>query len=206
MAVAEHFRDAGRQVLFLCDSVTRLAEAHREVATAAGEALGPNGHPPSLTALLAALTERAGPGAGGAGDVTAVLSVLVAGSDMEEPVADIVRGQLDGHVILSRAIAEAGRFPAVDVLRSVSRALPAAASGAENALLSEVRRVLDLRDASGMMIDSGLYEAGGNPALDRAIALTPKLEAAFARTGLPSVRAAFEELAAAMGQGWDHPA
>jgi flagellum-specific ATP synthase len=137
MAVAEHLRDEGRHVLLLVDSLTRFAEAHREVALTAGEPPSLRAYPPSTAAQLAALAERAGPGPeradGRRGDITAVFSVLVAGSDMEEPVADMTRGLLDGHVVLSRDIAERGRFPAVDVGRSVSRALPACASEPERA-------------------------------------------------------------------------
>ncbi|MEL6588132.1 MAG: FliI/YscN family ATPase, partial [Pseudomonadota bacterium] len=171
MTIAEYFRDKGLRVVFLLDSVTRLAEAHREIATAAGEAAELRGHPASLTPLLARLAERAGPGVGSQGDITAIFSVLVAGSDMEEPVADIVRGQLDGHVVLSREIAEAGRFPAVDVLRSVSRSLPTVASAQENALISEVRRLLSVHDRSDLMVSSGLYERGSNADIDRAMSL-----------------------------------
>ncbi|MEM7709675.1 MAG: flagellum-specific ATP synthase FliI, partial [Pseudomonadota bacterium] len=201
LAAAEHFRDVGRHVLFLCDSVTRLAEAHREIATAAGEDVALRGHPASLTPLLAALAERTGPGAGDQGDITAIFSVLVAGSDMEEPVADIVRGQLDGHVVLSRAIAEAGRFPAVDVLRSVSRCLPAAATGPENDIIVQVRRLLDVQARNELMVTSGLYESGASAEIDRAISVVPRIEALFAESGLPSVRTAFERLAAVLGVG-----
>ncbi|MEM6441887.1 MAG: flagellum-specific ATP synthase FliI, partial [Pseudomonadota bacterium] len=121
LAAAEHLRDSGAHVLLLMDSVTRVAEAHREVALTAGEPPSLRAYPPSTSALLARLAERAGPGPEGAGDITAVFSVLVAGSDMEEPIADMTRGLLDGHVVLSREIAERGRFPAVDLGRSVSR-------------------------------------------------------------------------------------
>ncbi|MEM7489499.1 MAG: FliI/YscN family ATPase [Pseudomonadota bacterium] len=199
LAVAEHFRDAGRHVLFLCDSVTRLAEAHREIATAAGEDVALRGHPASLTPLLAALAERAGPGADGQGDITAIFSVLVAGSDMEEPVADIVRGQLDGHVVLSRAIAEAGRFPAVDVLQSVSRCLPAVATDPENAVIAQVRRLLDVQARNELMISSGLYEAGANAEIDRAIAVVPRIEGVFAERDTETVQASFEHLAGLLG-------
>ncbi|MFN9940191.1 MAG: flagellum-specific ATP synthase FliI, partial [bacterium] len=120
----------GRQVLLIIDSVTRFAEAHREIAVAAGEAAGLRGFPASTPSTLAALCERAGPGAAGEGDITAIYAVLVAGSDMEEPVADWLRGLLDGHVVLDRTIAERGRFPAVDLVRSVSRSLPEVADAA----------------------------------------------------------------------------
>jgi flagellum-specific ATP synthase len=117
MAVAEHFRDLGQHVLLLCDSVTRFAEAHREIALAAGEAPSLRGFPPSTAHQIMSLAERAGPGEDDQGDITAVFTVLVAGSDMDEPVADILRGVLDGHIILDRAIAERGRFPAIDLMR-----------------------------------------------------------------------------------------
>ncbi|TFL18131.1 flagellum-specific ATP synthase FliI [Jannaschia formosa] len=202
MTVAEYFRDQGACVAFFCDSVTRLAEAHREIALGAGEGAELRGHPASLTPLLANLAERAGPGTGAQGDITAVMSVLVAGSDMDEPVADIVRGQLDGHVVLSRAIAESGRFPAVDVLRSVSRALPAAATREENALIAEVRRLLGVMDRSELMVSSGLYDRGSSPDIDRAIALVPRLEEVFTRTGLASPQEAFALVAQQLGRGY----
>ncbi|MEC8195734.1 MAG: FliI/YscN family ATPase, partial [Pseudomonadota bacterium] len=124
MSVAEHFRDAGKHVIFMADSITRFAEAHREVAVASGEMPALRGYPPSTSHMIMSLCERAGPGLEGQGDITGVFSVLVAGSDMDEPIADILRGVLDGHVVLDRKIAERGRYPAVDLLRSVSRSLP----------------------------------------------------------------------------------
>ena len=202
MAVAEHFRDAGRSVLFLCDSVTRLAEAHREVAVAAGEPAALRGHPASLTPLLASLAERAGPGEGEAGDITAVFTVLVAGSDMEEPVADILRGQLDGHVVLSRDIAERGRFPAVDVLRSVSRSLPDAATHEENGIIAEVRALLAVQDRTELMVSSGLYERGASAEIDRAVALGPRLDEIFTATDLPRATDGFRLLAAVLGRAY----
>lgn len=176
MAVAEHFRDAGRHVLFLGDSITRFAEAHREVALAAGETGSLGGYPPSVANMITALCERAGPGAGRAGDITAVLSVLVAGSDMDEPISDTLRSVLDGHVVLDRAIAERGRFPAIDLLRSVSRSLPHAASPEENALIAEARRRLGAYERAEMMIQAGLYTQGTDPEVDAAIAVRPALE------------------------------
>jgi len=181
MAVAEHFRDEGKQVLLLVDSVTRFAEAHRELALARDESASLRGFPPSTASAIAGLCERAGPGTGEAGDITAVFTVLVAGSDMEEPVADMLRGVLDGHVVLDRTIAERGRFPAVDVLRSVSRSLPDAASPQENALLAEARRMLGLYDRSELMIQSGLYTPGSDERLDAAIACHGELDRFLAR-------------------------
>lgn len=195
MAVAEHFRDAGQHVLFLADSVTRFAEAHREIALSAGEASSLRGYPPSTAHQITGLCERAGPGSGSAGDITAVFSVLVAGSDMEEPVADILRGVLDGHVVLDRKIAERGRFPAIDLLRSVSRALPGCASDAENTLISAARQRLGAYDRSEMMIQAGLYSKGTDGALDTAIACFPGLDAFLAEDEPEDVSASFRALA-----------
>jgi flagellum-specific ATP synthase len=194
MAVAEVFRDQGRHVLLLVDSLTRFAEAHREVALTAGEAPSLRAFPPSTANLIAGLCERAGPGPVGTGDITGIFSVLVAGSDMEEPVADITRGVLDGHVVLDRAIAERGRFPAIDVRRSVSRSLPEIASAAENADLAALRRVLTAYENAALMIQTGLYVQGSDPEIDRAIRLWPKLDAFFADHS-PSVGASFVRLA-----------
>ncbi|MDP5307137.1 FliI/YscN family ATPase [Paracoccus spongiarum] len=176
MAVAEHFRDQGRHVLLLADSITRFAEAHREIALAAGEPASYRGFPPSVSNLIMALAERAGPGLEGAGDITGIFSVLVAGSDMEEPVADILRGTLDGHVVLDRSIAERGRFPAIDVVRSVSRSLPDAATQDENAQIGRARAALGSYAESELMIRAGLYAPGSDPRLDEAVKLYPQLD------------------------------
>ncbi len=198
MAVAEHFRDAGEHVLLVVDSLTRMAESHREVALTAGETASLRAFPPSTPGLIAALAERAGPGTAEQGDITAVFSVLVAGSDMEEPVADMARGVLDGHVVLERDIAERGRFPAIDVRRSVSRALPAAATAEENALIATARRILASYETAAPMIQAGLYTAGADAEIDRAVRIWPRLDALFGRTGLESVGAAFTALAEAV--------
>ncbi|MBM9596117.1 FliI/YscN family ATPase [Roseitranquillus sediminis] len=196
--IAEHFRDQGRHVLFMADSITRFADAHREVALAAGESGSLRGYPPSTTQLITGLCERAGPGLEGQGDITAVLSVLVAGSDMEEPVADILRGVLDGHVVLDRDIAERGRFPAVDVLRSVSRSLPGAATEEENRLIALARRRMGAYDRASMMIQAGLYSAGSDPELDAAIKAWPKLDALVAKRDVRSVAESFAALKACL--------
>lgn len=195
MSVAEYFRDLGRQVLFLADSITRFAEAHREIALASGENGNLRGYPPSTTQQITSLCERAGPGFYQTGDITAVFSVLVAGSDMDEPVADILRGVLDGHVVLDRRIAERGRFPAIDVLRSVSRALPEAASDEENALIAEGRQLLGLYDRSEMMIQAGLYSAGSDAMLDHAVEAWPKIDRFIAAPEVVDTRTSFERLA-----------
>ncbi len=194
MAVAEHFRDLGQHVLLLCDSVTRFAEAHREIALAAGEAPSLRGFPPSTAHQIMALSERAGPGVDGQGDITAVFTVLVAGSDMDEPVADILRGVLDGHVVLERAIAERGRFPAIDLMRSVSRSLPDAATPGENAHISEARRLIGAWERAEMMVQAGLYAQGSDPLTDRAIRLWPKLDAFLAGADAASAVDSFKRL------------
>ncbi|MDZ7906083.1 MAG: FliI/YscN family ATPase [Cypionkella sp.] len=202
MAVAEHFRDQGRHVLLLTDSVTRFAEAHREVALAAGEAASMRGFPPSVAHAIMSLAERAGPGPEtGSGDITAVFTVLVAGSDMEEPIADILRGVLDGHVVMDRAIAERGRFPAVDVLRSISRSLPQAASADENQLITLARQLLGAWDRSEMMIQAGLYVAGSDAMVDAAVAIWPALDGFLAEDAPPDgVQGSFVRLAQVLGQ------
>lgn len=200
MAVAEHFRDQGLHVLFLADSITRFAEAHREVALLAGETSELRGFPPSLNQAIMGLAERAGPGRQDIGDITAIFSVLVAGSDMEEPVADILRGVLDGHIVMDRKIAERGRFPAIDLLRSVSRSLPDAATEPENALISEARRLLGAWDRAEMMIQAGLYTKGSDATIDAAMRIWPALDA-FLAEDAPSdgVAGSFRRLAEVLG-------
>lgn len=195
MAISEHFRDKGQHVLLMLDSITRLAEAHREIASAAGEQSSMRGYPPSMINLLAGFAERAGPGADGQGDISAIFTVLVSGSDMEEPVADTLRGLLDGHIVLSRNIAERGRFPAVDILQSVSRSLPEAASEEENRMIGHARRALSIYEESEIMVRSGLYHAGSNPELDLAISLNPGLDA-FASERECDIQSSFQKLQA----------
>lgn len=194
MAVAEHFREQGQNVLFLADSITRFAEAHREVAVAAGEAPVLRGFPPSTAHMIMSLCERAGPGADNQGDITGVFSVLVAGSDMDEPIADMLRGVLDGHVVLDRSIAERGRYPAIDVLQSVSRSLPAAATEAENRLLLQARKLLGLYEMNAMMIRAGLYAQGSDPEIDQAITLWSELEDFLARDDGQTCAHSFQQL------------
>lgn len=194
MSVAEHFRDQGKSVLLLADSITRFAEAHREVAVAAGESPVLRGFPPSTAHLIMSLCERAGPGQNEQGDITGVFSVLVAGSDMDEPIADILRGVLDGHVILDRSIAERGRYPAIDVLRSVSRSLPAAATEAQNALIAKARHLLSVYDSNAMMIRAGLYSTGSDPEIDAAVQIWSELDGFLAKVEKQSVENSFTQL------------
>lgn len=194
MAVAEFFRDRGKHVLVLADSITRFAEAQREVAAAVGEPFGPSGFPASMAQMVMALAERAGPGVVGQGDITAVLSVLVAGSDMEGPVADVMRGVLDGHVLLSREIAERGRYPAIDLLRSVSRALPNAASPEEGKIIARARQLLGAYDRAEMMIQAGLYAPGSDAVTDAAVTAWPALDAFVGASAAASLDDSFEQL------------
>jgi flagellum-specific ATP synthase len=194
MTIAEHFRDQGKHVLYLADSITRFAEAHREVAVASGEMPALRGHPPSVANQIMRLAERAGPGLNGVGDITAVFSVLVAGSDMEEPIADILRGVLDGHVVLDRKIAERGRYPAIDLLRSVSRSLPGAATPQENEQIQNVRRLLGAYAKSETMVRAGLYREDEDPVLDQAIKIWEDLDAFLASPSPDGPAAAFQQL------------
>lgn len=181
LAIAEYFRDRGLHVLCLMDSVTRFAMAQREIGLANGEPPASRGYTPSVFAELPRLLERAGPGharADGrpAGSITGLFTVLVDGGDHDEPVADAVRGILDGHVILSRAIAEQGRYPAMDLLKSVSRTLPHCLSPDQNRLRMEARSLLSLHADMEEMVRLGAYRAGSNPDVDRAMTLGPRIE------------------------------
>jgi flagellum-specific ATP synthase len=176
MVVAEHFRDQGKSVLLLMDSLTRYCLALREIGLAAGEPPATRGYPPSVFAELPRLLERAGPGAG-AGYITALFTVLVEGDDTNEPVADAVRGILDGHVILDRRIAEAGRYPPVDVLRSLSRSAAGCLSPEEAALVRRARGIMAVYADIADLVRLGAYRHGTDAAADEALALMPGIEA-----------------------------
>jgi flagellum-specific ATP synthase len=199
MCVAEYFRDRGDNVLLIIDSVTRYAHAVREVALAAGEPPVARGYTPSVFSDLPKLLERAGPGEVGVGSITGVFAVLVDGDDHNDPVADAIRGTLDGHVVLERAIADQGRYPAINVLTSVSRLANLAWTPEQARLVLKLRAMIahfeDTRDLRLM----GGYKVGTDASLDRAIQLIPKFyEAIKQGPADPASTDAFREIAQAL--------
>ena len=173
-AYAEHFRDAGARVLLLVDSVTRFARAQREVGLAAGEPPARRGYPPSVFAVLPRLLERAGQGP--RGSITAIYTVLVEGGDMDEPIADEVRGILDGHIVLDRAIAARGRYPAVDVTVSLSRVMDSIVDRSHRDAARRLRSLVAVYEAKRDLVTLGAYAKGSDRELDEAIARMPRIE------------------------------
>jgi type III secretion protein N (ATPase) len=172
--VAEHFRDLGKNVLLLVDSITRFARAQREIGLAAGEPPARRGYPPSVFTQLPRLLERSGQGEKGA--ITAIYTVLVEGSDMDEPIADEVRGILDGHIVLDRRLASRGHYPAIDVLSSLSRVMPQVTAKPHQAAAQRARALLAAYEEKRDLIALGAYSKGSDPRLDQAIAAAPELD------------------------------
>jgi flagellum-specific ATP synthase len=199
LTVAEFFRAQARHVMLIMDSLTRFAMAQREVGLAAGEPPTARGYTPSVFSLLPRLLERCGTNADG-GSVTALATILVEGDDLNDPVADSIRSIIDGHIVLDRDLANSGHYPAIDVLRSVSRLMPALASAQERALIERTVRVLSLLRRHQDVVDLGAYQAGSNPELDSALAVWPALERWLRQpVGTLSARAeALQQLATVM--------
>jgi flagellum-specific ATP synthase len=176
-AVAEHFRDRGQHVLLLMDSLTRYAMAQREIALAIGEPPATRGYPPSCFAKLPQLVERSGNGAPGGGSITAFYTVLTEGDDPQDPIADAARGILDGHIVLSRELAESGHFPAIDVEKSISRVMTSVVPRDHLAAARVARQALSRVTKARDLIQLGAYQPGADPELDAAVKMAPKLTA-----------------------------
>lgn len=196
--IAEYFRDQGLDVLLLLDSVTRYAQAQREIALAVGEPPATKGYPPSVFAKLPALVERAGNGGEGQGSITAFYTVLSEGDDLQDPIADAARAILDGHIVLSRQLADSGHFPAIDVEKSISRVMPAVTSPEHQQLARAVKQLYASYSQSKDLISIGAYVKGSDPMLDQAIGMMPKINS-FLRQGLTEVVPYDDSLSALAG-------
>lgn len=176
MAVAEHFRDRGKDVLVMTDSLTRLAMAQRQIGLAAGEPPTTKGYPPSVFTMLPRLLERGGPGENGKGTITSVSTILVEGDDMNDPVGDTVRGIVDGHIVLSRRLVSFGYYPPIDVLASLSRTMPATCTQKHIDSAIAIRRILAIYQENEELIRLGAYKKGSDPIVDLAIELKPNID------------------------------
>ncbi|MFI3157176.1 MAG: flagellar protein export ATPase FliI [Methylococcaceae bacterium] len=174
-SIAEYFRDQGLDVLLLMDSLTRFAQAHREIALAIDEPPATKGYPPSVFAKLPHLVERAGNADHGGGSITAFYTVLAEGDDTNDPIADAARGVLDGHVILSRSLAESGHFPAIDIEASISRVMPDIVDAGHLQMARELRRLYSLYQQNRDLISVGAYQPGSDPRIDKAIEKNPAI-------------------------------
>ena len=201
LATAEYFRNQGRQVLCLIDSLTRFAMAQREIGLSAGEPPTSKGYPPTTFGELARLLERAGPGGPGQGSITGLFAVLVEGDDTNEPVADAVRGIIDGHIVMERAIADRGRYPAINILKSISRALPKAFTDDQNAVVRRAKQVISTYEDMAELIRLGAYRRGTDPKVDEALKLYPPIEEFLTQNKDDStpIEAGFRRLATILG-------
>jgi flagellum-specific ATP synthase len=175
-AVAEHFRDQGRHVLLIMDSLTRFAMAQREIALAVGEPPVTRGYPPSVFARLPQLVERAGNGLEGGGSITAFYTVLAEGDDQQDPIVDAARAILDGHIVLSRQLADSGHYPAVDIEQSISRVMTSLISPEQLELVRNFKQLYSRYQRARDLLAVGAYSPGSDALLDRAIALYPRME------------------------------
>jgi flagellum-specific ATP synthase len=201
-AIAEYFRDQGKNVLLIMDSLTRYAMAQREIALAVGEPPATKGYPPSVFARLPQLVERAGNGAKGGGSITAFYTVLTEGDDQQDPIADAARAILDGHVVLSRPLAESGHYPAIDIEASISRAMNSLISPEYFEQVRDFKRLYSSFQRSRDLISVGAYSHGSDALLDRAIALYPRLESFLQQSMLE--RADYTDSAAHLGSVLAH--
>ncbi len=203
LAVAEYFRDQKRNVLCLMDSVTRFAMAQREIGLSAGEPPTSKGYTPTVFSELPMLLERAGPGKKDQGSITGLFTVLVEGGDTDEPIADAVRGILDGHIVLDRDIAQRGRYPAINILKSVSRMLPDCNTEEENQLIMNARRYLATYDNMAELIRLGAYRRGSDPDVDRAMQYYPLIEQFLTQREHESatLQEGYDQLTAVMNTG-----
>lgn len=189
--IAEHFRDQGKHVLLIMDSLTRYAMAQREIALAIGEPPATKGYPPSVFAKLPALVERAGNGKAGSGSITAFYTVLTEGDDQQDPIADAARAILDGHIVLNRTLAEGGHYPAIDIEQSISRAMHSITTPEHQQLTRRLKQLYSRYARNRDLISVGAYSAGSDPVLDEAIALHTRIEA-FLQQNIPE-RAGIQE-------------
>lgn len=202
--IAEYFRDKGKNVLLLMDSLTRFAQAQREIALAIGEPPATRGYPPSVFAKLPKLVERAGNGEAGGGSITAFYTVLSEGDDQQDPIADSARGVLDGHFVLSRRLAEEGHYPAIDIEASISRVMPQVVDADHLRQAQKFKQLWARLSQSRDLISVGAYVAGGDPETDLAIALQSKL-VDYLRQGLDE-HAGMEQCRAELGAIFTPPA
>jgi flagellum-specific ATP synthase len=186
VTIAEYFRDQGLNVLLLLDSVTRYAMAQREIALAVGEPPATKGYPPSVFAKLPALVERAGNGGEGQGAITAFFTVLSEGDDMQDPIADAARAILDGHIVLSRELADSGHYPAIDIEKSISRVMPQVVSETHMQQARVLKQVYSMYQQNKDMITLGAYQKGTDQMLDQAINMMPRVNA-FLQQGMRDV-------------------